>query len=230
MPPVASTVASAARISMRPSGRRTRAPQTRWPTVTRSSAAPTSTWIEGVRRTVSTSARMMAAPAPSPPTRAMRRCEWAASRDWIRRPAASRSNGTPKPSRSSMPARASRARSSAAAASTRPAPAATVSAAWLSAESSSPRAAATPPWAQTDEAPSPRGAAVRRVTGDGASFRAQNSPARPPPMTRTRGDDMGTPSFPAGGVGPPALQGSIRRGRASAGQTAAHVRRAADRW
>ncbi len=36
-----------------------------------------------------------------------------------------------------------------------------------------------PPWARADEAPSPIGAAVTTVTGRGASFSAQNKPAKP---------------------------------------------------
>ena len=45
--------------------------------------------MEGVRLTVAISACMMAAPAPSPLTRTMRRAEWAASCDGVRLPAAS---------------------------------------------------------------------------------------------------------------------------------------------
>ena len=42
-----------------------------------------------------------------------------------------------------------------------------------------------PPWARADEAPSPIGAAVTTVTGRGASFSAQNNPAKPPPTMTT---------------------------------------------
>ena len=80
-----------------------------------------------------------------------------------------------------MRAEASRAIPSAIASSTRPAPAATVSAACASALSPSATAAAMPPCAHAVEAPWPKGAAEITVTGRGASFSAQNSPARPPP-------------------------------------------------
>ena len=46
-------------------------------------------------------------------------------------------------------------------------------------------AAAMPPCAQAVEAPSPSGAAEITVTGRGASFSAQNRPARPPPTMTT---------------------------------------------
>ena len=65
--------------------------------------------------------------------------------------------------------------------STRPAPAAIVSAACASGLSPRRHAAAMPPCAQAVEAPSPSGAAAITVTGRGASFSAQNRPARPPP-------------------------------------------------
>ena len=45
-------------------------------------------------------------------------------------------------------------------------------------------AAAMPPCAQAEDAPAPSGAAATTVTGRGASFSAQNSPARPPPTMR----------------------------------------------
>ena len=80
-----------------------------------------------------------------------------------------------------MRATASRAMPSAIASSTRPAPAATVSAACASALSPSVTAAAMPPCAHAVEAPWPSGAAEITVTGRGASFSAQNSPASPPP-------------------------------------------------
>ena len=67
-----------------------------------------------------------------------------------------------------------------------PAPAAIVSAACASGVSPSPIAAAMPPCAQVEEAPSPSGFGLSTVTGSGASLSAVNSPARPPPMTSTR--------------------------------------------
>src|SRR5690242_12636237 len=84
-----------------------------------------------------------------------------------------------------MRAGASRARPSATAASTRPPPAAIVSAACASGLSPTATAAAMPPCAQALDAPSPSGAAVITVTGRGASFSAQNNPARPPPTMTT---------------------------------------------
>ena len=69
--------------------------------------------------------------------------------------------------------------------STSPAPAAIVSATWLSIVSPAPIAAAIPPCAQADVAPSPIGAPVRIVTGRGESFSAQKRPARPPPTMIT---------------------------------------------
>ena len=69
--------------------------------------------------------------------------------------------------------------------STMPAPAEIVSARCFATVSPGLIAAAMPPWAQADEAPSPIGAAARTVTGRGASFSAQNRPARPPPTTTT---------------------------------------------
>src|SRR5215472_17737379 len=48
-----------------------------------------------------------------------------------------------------------------------------------------PTATAMPPCAQALEAPWPSGAAEMRVTGRGASFSAQNRPARPPPTMTT---------------------------------------------
>src|SRR5208337_3267007 len=47
-------------------------------------------------------------------------------------------------------------------------------------------AAAIPPCAQVEDAPSPSGFGVRTVTGSGASCRAVKRPAKPPPMTSTR--------------------------------------------
>ncbi len=47
-----------------------------------------------------------------------------------------------------------------------------------------PTAAAMPPCAQVEDAPSPKGAAVRMVTGRGASRSAAKMPAIPPPMMR----------------------------------------------
>src|SRR5579859_594016 len=84
-----------------------------------------------------------------------------------------------------MRARASRASESATSASTMPPPTAIVSVACASALSPSATAAAMPPWAQAVDAPSPSGAAEIRVTGRGASFSAQNSPASPPPTMTT---------------------------------------------
>src|ERR1700738_2954782 len=84
-----------------------------------------------------------------------------------------------------MRAPASRARPSAIFSSTRPAPTAMVSAACASALSPSATAAAMPPCAHAVEAPWPKGAAEITVTGRGASFNAQNSPARPPPTMTT---------------------------------------------
>src|SRR5262245_35912896 len=75
--------------------------------------------------------------------------------------------------------------------STRPAPAATVSRACASGVSSWVTAAAMPPWAQALEAPSPSAAAVTMVTGRGASFSAQNRPARPPPTMITSSVRLG---------------------------------------
>ena len=51
--------------------------------------------------------------------------------------------------------------------------------------SPSATAAAMPPCAQAVDAPSPSGAAEITVTGRGASFSAQNRPARPPPTMTT---------------------------------------------
>src|SRR6185437_12942971 len=84
-----------------------------------------------------------------------------------------------------MRAPASRARESAIFSSTMPPPTATVSAACASALSPSATAAAMPPCAQALDAPSPSGAAEISVTGRGASFSAQNNPARPPPTMTT---------------------------------------------
>ena len=84
-----------------------------------------------------------------------------------------------------MRSSASRAISSAMRTSTMPAPAAMVSATWASGVSPSPSAAAMPPCAQAEDAPSPIGAAVTMVTGRGASFSAQNRPASPPPTMTT---------------------------------------------
>ena len=57
--------------------------------------------------------------------------------------------------------------------------------------SPSPTAAAMPPCAQALEAPSPSGAAEMTVTGRGASFSAQNRPARPPPTMTTSSMSFG---------------------------------------
>ncbi len=174
-----------------PSAPRAKTPKTRPDSTISSSATKFSrTTMEGVCRTAAISACMIAAPAPSPFTRTMRRAEWAASREGTRRPSASRSNGAPKLKRSSTRARASRATESAIASSTTPAPAATVSAACNSGLSPSLTAAATPPCAQTEDEPSPIGAAASTVTGNGASFRAQNRPASPPPTIRMSGSDI----------------------------------------
>ena len=76
------------------------------------------------------------------------------------------------------------------ASSTMPAPAMTVSDVCFSGVSPSPIAAAMPPGAQAEEAPSPIGEVASTVTGCGASLSAQNSPARPPPMMRISGEAM----------------------------------------
>src|SRR5690606_37526791 len=62
-----------------------------------------------------------------------------------------------------------------------PAPAISVSWAWAWGLSPAPMAAATPPWAQAEEAPVPNGLGERTVTGKGASLRAVNRPASPAP-------------------------------------------------
>src|SRR5258705_4285657 len=98
-----------------------------------------------------------------------------------------------------MRAPASRASPSVIFPSTSPAPTATVSAEWASSLSPSAPAAAMPPCAHAVEAPWPSGAAEITMTGRGASFNAQNSPARPPPMMttsvlRVRSSNMSTPS------------------------------------
>ena len=80
---------------------------------------------------------------------------------------------------------ASRAMPSATASSTMPPPTAMVSAACASGLSPSATAAAMPPCAHADDAPCPSGAAEISVTGRGASFSAQNRPARPPPTMTT---------------------------------------------
>ena len=100
--------------------------------------------MEGVVLTVAISACMIAAPAPSPLTRTMRRAEWAASCDGVSRPCASWSKGAPKRSKSATRAPASRATDKAISPSTSPAPAASVSAAWSSGLSPSLTAAAMP--------------------------------------------------------------------------------------
>src|SRR5437899_6528580 len=87
--------------------------------------------------------------------------------------------------RSCTRAGASRHMSRASFSSTRPAPAATVSRACACGVSPSATAAAMPPCAQALDAPSPIGAAVRIVTGRGASLSPQNRPAMPPPMITT---------------------------------------------
>src|SRR5438270_1677298 len=71
------------------------------------------------------------------------------------------------------------------ASSTMPPPTATVSAACASGVSPSATAAAMPPCAHADDAPSPSGAAEINVTGRGASLSAQNNPASPPPTMTT---------------------------------------------
>src|SRR6478672_7739284 len=66
-----------------------------------------------------------------------------------------------------------------------PAPAAMVSARCFATESPGAMAAAMPPCAHAEEAPSPIGAAASTVTGRGARRRAANSPASPPPRMIT---------------------------------------------
>ena len=102
-------------------------------------------------------APMIAAPAPSPPTRVTRARECAASRLWTKPPSDRRSNGAPRAVRARTAAGPSRVSTSTAAGSQRPAPAARVSAACRAGSSSSPRATAMPPCAQPDEQPSPSG-------------------------------------------------------------------------
>src|SRR6266496_3126473 len=74
-----------------------------------------------------------------------------------------------------------------------PAPAAIVSATCFSTESPGAMAAAMPPCAQAEEAPSPIGAAASTVTGRGARRRAANRPASPPPRMMTSSLADGTP-------------------------------------
>src|SRR5262249_55338916 len=94
-----------------------------------------------------------------------------------------------------MRAGASRVISSAIFGLTIPAPAFSVSSTCAAGESSSSIAAAMPPRASTEEAPSPSGEAVTTVTGRGASFSAQNRPASPPPTMTT----SSTPPHDCGG-------------------------------
>ena len=143
------------------------------------------TVMEGVARTAAMRDCMMAAPAISPRTRTMRRSEWAASRDCTRWPSRSLSKGTPKLKRSRTRSPASRAMPSVIASSTMPPPAASVSAVCFSGVSPSAIAAAMPPCAQAEDAPSPRGDVANTVTGRGLSLSAQNRPARPPPTMTT---------------------------------------------
>src|SRR5580765_3131204 len=84
--------------------------------------------------------------------------------------------------------------------STIPAPALMVSARCLSMESPGATAAAIPPCAQAEEAPCPIGAAAITVTGRGASFSAQNSPAKPPPTMTTSSDTSGSAALPRSSI------------------------------
>ena len=153
--------------------------------MTNSSATTFSTTrMLGVLRTAAISDSMITRPARSPCTPTTRRSEWAASREATSLPSRSRSNGTPNSSRSWMRSAACETISSATASSTIPAPAATVSSRCLATVSPGETAAAIPAWAQADDAPVPIGAAVITVTGFGASFSAQNRPAKPPPTIR----------------------------------------------
>src|SRR4051812_4094041 len=81
-----------------------------------------------------------------------------------------------------------------------PAPAAIVSARCFSMESPGATAAAMPPCAHADDAPSPIGAAEITVTGRGASFRAQNSPAKPPPTMTTSSATSGSAALPRSSI------------------------------
>ncbi len=114
---------------------------------------------------------MMARPAWSPLTRAMREREWAASSPWLKWPSASRSNGAPRAASAAhrLAGPSSASRRAMGGGSTRPAPAATVSSACSCGVSPSLRATATPPWAQAEEQ------AWLRVSGE--ITRARRGPA-----------------------------------------------------
>ena len=206
-------------------------PIARPPSVTmRRAISPSTMRIEGARDATAARASMIARPAPSPLTRTMRRCECAASREGVRSPASLRSKGTPKASRSSTRARASCAMPSAMAASTSPAPARIVSSACISGVSASSTAAAMPPCAQKEEAAGPTPCGASTMTGVGASFRAQNSPARPPPMMTMeeswRDIALNRPRPRRGARAPrPPARSPWRRALSSAAQAAAQGRR-----
>ena len=133
-----------------------------------------------MRRTASTSAAMIAAPAMSPRTCTTRRSEWAASRDSVEvaLEVAGRRARHSRGGRGRGPARRATIRR-AIFSSTMPAPAAMVSARCFSIESPAAMAAAMPPCAQAEDAPSPIGAAASMVTGRGARRSAQNRPGEP---------------------------------------------------
>ena len=97
--------------------------------------------------------------------------------------------------------------------------------------SPSPTAAATPPWAQAEDAPKPSGLGDSTVTGRGASLRAQNRPASPAPTISAPSAlrmlswiGMAARSSACPASGPASVTGASRRKAAGLSQCAPNCR------
>ena len=185
-PPVANRTLRAANVPTEPSACRTRTPQHRPPSTTRSTANTCSCTAAAVARTVSTSTRSISAPVAAPPACTTRDAEWPPSRPNDKAPSASRSKRAPHAMSSPTRAGPSATMVRTASTSHNPAPTDNVSATCNSVESdTSSTTAATPPWAQRVAA-SDRLPLVTTPTSrpcSRAARTAADSPAMPLPST-----------------------------------------------
>ncbi len=142
----------------------------------------------------------------------MRRWVWPPSRPSANRPSWSTSKTTPRAIRSRTVAGASSTRARTAAVRQRPRPAAIVSAAWRSGESSGSSAAASPPWAQKLALCESGVRETRQAWAPCSAARsALQSPAAPPPTTATSNSPTGAIGPPPPGAMPPAALAAIPR-------------------
>ena len=177
-PPPASSTAGARNatgaLTLSPASCAIRRPITRSPSVKSPCAiTPSMTCTEGVARTTAISVSMILRPAWSPCTRTTRAVECAASWFITKPPWASRSNGVPWRGKiQNMVARGLCDHARHVRVHRAPRLRANVSAAWASGVSGAAMAAAIPPCAQAEDAPSPKVSGEMTKTGRGAKASA----------------------------------------------------------